>query len=81
MTAALEQTIYRSVVDEDFRALVAASPELFGLEALGDLGFPEAVESEMQQGLAGTAMADVDFQACKNTCSWGFTVVCDKITN
>src|SRR2546423_7555342 len=31
MTATLEQTLYRSVVDEDFRALVAASPDLFGL--------------------------------------------------
>jgi len=81
MSATLEQTIYRSVVDEDFRALVAASPELYGLEALGGLGFPEAVESEIQQALAGTAMVDADVQACNTSCSWGMTIVCDKFTN
>jgi hypothetical protein len=78
--ATLEQTLYRSVVDEEFRALLAASPDLFGLGGAGCPGCPEAVESEVHRGLAGTAMADVDFQACKNTCSWGVSVLCDKIT-
>jgi len=77
MIGALEQTLYRSVVDEEFRALLAASPGLFGL---GGAGCPEAVEFERHQGLAGAAMTDLDVQACKNTCSWGITMICDKIT-
>ena len=78
MTATLEETLYRSVVDEDFRTLLVANPDLFGLTGLD---CPEAVEAEVQEGFAITAMRDVDVQACNNSCSWGVTFLCDKYTN
>ena len=78
MSTALEQTLYRSVVDEDFRALLLGNPGLFDLTGLD---CPEAVEAEMQEGLAITAMTDVDLHACDNSCSYGQTVVCDKSSN
>lgn len=77
MNATLEQTLYRSVVDEEFRALLAANPELFAFEGRE---CPRPVEAELHYGLAAVAMADIDVQACNNTCSWGMTVVCDKFT-
>jgi hypothetical protein len=78
MSTAVEQTLYRSVVDEDFRALLMGNPGLFGLSSHD---CPKAVEAEVQEGLAVTAMTDVDLQACDSSCSYGQTVVCDKSSN
>jgi hypothetical protein len=77
MIAILESPMYRSVVDDEFRALLEAAPELYGLEGLV---LPEAVEPEVQQDLVGVSMADVDFQVCDTTCSWAVTVRCDRFT-
>lgn len=78
MGTTLEQAVYRSVVDDEFRALASANPDLFGLEGIDT---PTAVETEAHEGLAVSSMAHVDIQACNNTCSWGFTQLCDKFTN
>lgn len=75
MIAAIENSMYRIVVDDEFRAVLAAEPDLFGL---GELVFPEAVECDVQQDLAGAAMAGVDTLIGDPTCSWGVTVRCDK---
>jgi Family of unknown function (DUF5973) len=77
MIAILEPPIYRSVVDDEFRALLEVAPELYGLE--GQV-LPEPVEPEVQRDLAGVSMTDVDFQACDTTCSWAVTVRCDRFT-
>jgi hypothetical protein len=77
MIAILEPPIYRSVVDDEFRALLVADPQLYGLA--GHV-LPEAVEPEVQRDLAGVSMADVDLQACDTTCSWAITVRCDRFT-
>ena len=78
MATTIEQSVYRLVVDEEFRSLMMAELDLFGL---GGLVFPEAVEWDVQQDLAGTAMAGVDVRVVSNTCSWGVTVRCDKLSN
>lgn len=77
MSTNIEQSLFRCAVDEEFRAIVAANPEAFGL-ALADL--PACLESP-ELGLADISMAGADVYACNSTCSWGMTIVCDKFTN
>ena len=72
---AIAEQLYRSVVDDQFRARLMVDPELFGLEGMK---LPEAVEPEVQHDLAGASMADVDVQAGDITCSWAVTVRCDR---
>lgn len=71
-----EELLYQSVVDDEFRAILTASPAAFGFDA----AVPTPVESA-EIGLADVALAGIDIYACNNTCSWGLTALCDKITN
>lgn len=74
----IEQTLRQSVVDDEFRSMLMANPAVFGVDAATAL--PRPVEAH-QSGLTDFALAAIDMYACNNTCSWGFTVVCDKFTN
>ena len=71
----LEQMLYQSVVDDEFRAIVGSDPTFFGF---GDgLAWPTAVEPQDQTTL-DVALAGVDAFQCRSSCSAGpFTVVCD----
>jgi hypothetical protein len=65
----LEQMLYQSVVDDEFRAD-------FG----SDVAWPEPVEAQEQSTL-DVALAGVDAYMCSTTCSSGpFTLVCDGST-
>lgn len=77
MTTTLEQTLFQSVVDEEFRAMLLANPETFGLD--GGVACPDAVESP-ELGLAAIALKEIEVYAGSSTCSWGLTIVCDKVT-
>lgn len=71
----LEQMLYQSVVDDEFRAMLASDPTLFGVS--DGLAWPAAVEPQDQTTL-DVALAGVDAFQCRSTCSAGpFTVVCD----
>lgn len=71
------ELLYQSVVDEEFRALLATDPGRFGLTApIADL--PAAVEPR-DDGLLDAA-ADGGPVMCKITCTWGMTQLCDAIT-
>ena len=70
--ADLEQMLYQSVVDAEFRADLPAS-------AAG-LTWPQAVEPQ-ERALLDVALAGVDAYQCSTTCSSGpFTLVCDGST-
>ncbi len=75
----LEQVLYQSVVDDEFRAMLASDPAVFGLN-VDDLAWPAAVEPQ-DQAMLNVALAGVDAYQCRSTCSSGpFTVVCDGTT-
>jgi hypothetical protein len=75
----LDDVLYRSVVDEELRALLLTDPGLFGLEE-PSLLLPSPVEPQ-DESLLDLA-SGADFMArCGSTCSAGpFTVVCDGTT-
>jgi hypothetical protein len=75
----LDDVLYQSVVDEEFRAIVTANPEAFGLGESG-VSLPAAVEAPAHELLDLAAGAQFSAQ-CQSTCSYGlFTVVCDGTT-
>lgn len=75
----LDQVLYQSVVDEEFRALVLADPSAFGLSE-PSFGFPAAVEPQ-DRALLDLASGAQFSSMCASTCSSGpFTFVCDGTT-
>lgn len=71
----VDEAMLLSVVDEEFRALVAASPDAFGLTSL-----PVAVEPP-ERGLWEYSAGSQYIAQCASTCSKGpFTVLCDGTT-
>jgi hypothetical protein len=75
----LEQMLYQSVVDDEFRAELTASPAVFGA-GLDGVSWPAAVEAHDQTTL-DVALAGVDAYQCSSTCSGGpFTAICDGTT-
>ena len=71
----LDELLYLSVVDEEFRALVLADPEAFGIGA--EMVLPESVESQ-DRALLELGMSALDVYACASPGSSGpFTIVCD----
>jgi hypothetical protein len=73
----LEQMLYQSVVDDEFRAELP-TPAVFGLSP--DFSWPDPVEAQEQSTL-DVALAGVDAYRCSTTCSSGpFTLVCDGST-
>ena len=74
-----DEVLYQSVVDEEFRALVAADPGSFGLRERG-ASLPAAVEPQ-DLGLLDLA-SGVQFTAqCRSTCTQGpITIICDGTT-
>jgi hypothetical protein len=73
----LDELLYQSVVDDEFRSDLVADPLRFGLD-FESLFLPEPVEPQNQDLLdIGFAGVDVVYM-CGSTCSSGpFTVVCD----
>jgi hypothetical protein len=79
LDAELEQLLYRSVVDEEFRAELLGNPHNFGVHH--GLSLPDPVEPQDQALLDVASIAAMDVYACASTCSFGpFTVVCDGTT-
>jgi len=75
----LDDVLYQSVVDEEFRALLLADPSSFGLGE-PSFGYPTAVEPQ-DQGLLDLASGAQFSSMCRSTCSTGpFTIVCDGTT-
>lgn len=71
----LDEILYQSVVDEEFRAQLLADPSLLGL---GERSFalPAAVEPQDSAGL-DLAAGDYYITMCATTCSVGKTFICD----
>lgn len=75
----LDQVLYQSVVDEEFRALVLADPSAFGVSE-PSFGFPPPVEPQ-DRALLDLASGAQFSSMCATTCSSGpFTFVCDGTT-
>lgn len=73
----LDDILYQSVVDHEFREMVIADPALFGLEASGD-SLPAAIAPPDREILD---LASASQGTCKTTCSHGvLTVICDGTT-
>lgn len=78
MPVDLEEALYQSVVDEEFRAELLEDPSRFGMGELGS-ALPDPVERQ-DQALLDLASGSY-IVACRSTCSFGpFTVVCDGTT-
>ena len=77
--ADLDQVLYQSVVDEEFRELVADHPEAFGVSG-HSMALPEAVEAQDRALL--DLVSGLQFTAqCRSTCSSSvFTIICDGTT-
>ena len=75
----LEDVLFQSVIDEEFRALLLANPDSFGLPAAHAV-LPDAVEAQDREML--DLAAGIEFTAqCKSTCSDGpLTIICDGTT-
>jgi hypothetical protein len=75
----LDDVLYQSVVDEEFRALVLADPSAFGVSAPSFV-LPTAVEPQ-DRALLDLASGSQFMAQCGTSCSWGpFTIVCDGTT-
>jgi hypothetical protein len=74
----IDQSLYQSAVDEEFRAIIMANPSAFGIDR-DSVSWPTPVEAQ-DQTLVDMSMSDVDIYACNTTCSWGMTILCDKYT-
>ena len=71
----LEDLLYRSVVDDEFRALILAAPAQFGLS--GGTSLTVAVEG-LDTTLIDLTAGPTFVAQCGATCSFGpFTIVCD----
>lgn len=78
-TVDLDEILYQSVVDEEFRAQLLADPSIFGLGGF-DVALPAPVEPQ-DQTLLDLASGSQYIVACRSTCSSGpFTIVCDGTT-
>lgn len=75
----LDDLLYQSVVDEEFRAEFLADPSLLGL---GELSFPLPSPVEPQdRALLDLASGANFITMCASTCSAGpLTIVCDGTT-
>jgi hypothetical protein len=75
----VDEVLYQSVVDEEFRALLLADPGSFGLSE-PSFGFPAPVEPQ-DRALLDLA-SGIQFTAqCASTCSSGpLTIICDGTT-
>lgn len=70
----LDELLYLSAVDEEFRAMILTDPEGFGHQ------LPEPVEPQ-DRGLLELGMSALDVYACVSSCSSGpFTIICDGST-
>ena len=79
MPVDLEDLLYQSVVDEQFRLQLLSDPGLFGLTE-PSLLLPIAVEPQ-DESLLDLASGASFMAQCNSTCSRGpFTVVCDGTT-
>ena len=79
MNGHLDDVLYQSVVDEEFRELLLADPASFGFtESRPRL--PEAIEAQDRTAL--DLVSGIEFSAqCKSTCSDGpLTIICDGTT-
>ena len=75
----LDETRYRSVVDEEFRAELLGAPGAFGLNDWS-LDLPTPVESQ-DRGLLDFSSGGFYASNCSSTCSWGpVTWLCDGTT-
>jgi Family of unknown function (DUF5973) len=75
----LDEVLYQSVVDEEFRALLVADPASFGLSEPG-YALPTPVEPQ-DRGMLDLASGAQFTAQCATTCSKGpFTVLCDGTT-
>jgi hypothetical protein len=75
----LDDALYQSVIDEEFRAQFLADPDGFGFSARS-FGLPEAVEPQ-DRALLDLASGSQFMARCGTSCSWGpFTIVCDGTT-
>lgn len=74
----LDEILYQSVVDEEFRSQLLADPSLMGL---GDrsVTLPAPIEPQDTAGL-DLAVEDYYISMCMSTCSSGFTFICDGTT-
>lgn len=73
--ADLEEVLYQSAVDEEFRALILSDPAVFGLSDAGLL--PAPIESQ-DTSLIDLTSGPTFVAQCRSTCSSGpFTIVCD----
>jgi hypothetical protein len=75
----LDDVLYQSVVDEEFRELLLANPGSFGL-AESRSALPDPVE--VQDRTLLDLVSGMEFTAqCKSTCSDGpLTIICDGTT-
>ncbi|MGH3831623.1 MAG: cinnamycin family lantibiotic [Pseudonocardiaceae bacterium] len=71
----LDEILYQSVVDEEFRAQLVADPSLLGLGEQS-LTLPTAIEPLNVTGL-DLASGEYHNTVFAGTCSFGFTVICD----
>lgn len=71
----LDEILYQSVVDDEFRAQLVADPSLLGL---GEQSFtlPDPIEPLNSIGL-DLATGDYYNSQFKGSCSTGFTILCD----
>jgi hypothetical protein len=75
----LDDVLYQSVVDEEFRAEFLADPGVFGFSGTSVV-VPTAVEPQ-DRALLDLASGSQFMAQCGTSCSWGpFTVVCDGTT-
>jgi hypothetical protein len=75
----LDEILYQSVVDEEFRTQLIADPSLLGLGGQS-FALPTPVEPQDTAGLDLTA-GDYYITMCVSTCSRGpFTIACDGTT-
>lgn len=72
--------LYQAVVDSEFRAMVLANPDVFGITADA---LPEPVEQPDQESLDfwTEGVAAMEIYACVTSCSFGpVTKLCDGST-
>jgi hypothetical protein len=75
----LDDLLYQSVVDEEFRELLLADPGSFGLPASPPV-LPDPVEAQDRTLLDLVTGSEFTAQ-CKSTCSEGpLTIICDGTT-
>ncbi|MGH3831620.1 MAG: cinnamycin family lantibiotic [Pseudonocardiaceae bacterium] len=71
----LDEILYQSVVDEEFRAQLVADPSLLGLGEQS-LTLPTAIEPLNATGI-DLASGEYYNSQMASTCSYGFTIICD----